>query len=80
MRLLPREKELYISLFSYLKPYKTRIFLAASTMIILGLIRAAVVYLVGPFVKNVFITKDINSLKIFFIILPILFVIRMLAE
>ena len=80
MRLSSKEKELYLSLFSYLKPYKTRMILAIFTMIVLALIRAVIVYLVGPFIREVFVTKDTQSLNMFFVILPILFVIRMFAE
>jgi len=74
------QKDLYYSLFTYLKPYKSKIIFAAFTMVILGIIRAIIVYLIGPFIKNIFITKDTASLNVFFIVLPILFIIRMIAE
>jgi subfamily B ATP-binding cassette protein MsbA len=80
MKLSKYEKELYLSLFSYLKVHKARIILAISTMIILGLIRAAIVYLVGPFIKEVFVSRNTETLRFFFIILPVVFFIRMLAE
>ncbi|MEF3280561.1 MAG: ABC transporter ATP-binding protein/permease [Elusimicrobiota bacterium] len=73
-------KKLYLSLISYLKPYKKRLALAFFSMIILAAIRALIVYIVGPFIQNVFIDKNPRMLKMIFIALPILFIIRMLAE
>ncbi len=67
-------------MLSYLKEHRKRLFFAFSTMIILSLIRAAIVYLVGPFIQGVFIDKDEATFRIIIILLPFLFVLRMLAE
>lgn len=75
-----KNKELYFSLFSYLKPYKKRLILTAISMIILALTRTLIVYLVGPVIQNVFIDRNEQILKKLFIALPFLFIIRMLAE
>ncbi len=80
MSFLPQKKELYISLLSYLKEHKKRLFFALLTMVILSIIRATIVYLVGPFIQSVFIERNEHTFKVILIVLPFLFVVRMLAE
>ena len=80
IKISEESKKLYISLFSYLKPYKKRIIVAFVSMLVLAAIRAAIVYLVGPFIQSVFVDKNIAMFRKILIILPVLFVIRMMAE
>lgn len=73
-------KELYISLLDYLKPYKKRLFIAFLSMVILGVIRALIVYIVGPLIENIFMDKKTEMLKFILVALPFLFILRMLCE
>lgn len=75
-----KKRELYLALLSYLKPHKKRFLFAAFTMILLSGIRALIVYLVGPFIQGVFIDKNEKIFFMLLTVLPILFIIRMLAE
>lgn len=77
---LGEKRDLYKSLISYLKPYKKRIFFAFFTMVFLSSIRAIVVYLVGPFIQGVFIEHNEKVFRILVLVLPFLFIMRMLAE
>lgn len=74
------KKELYLSLISYIKPYKKRLFFAFFTMVLLSVIRGVIVYLVGPFIQGVFIDRNEKMFFTILLILPMLFIIRMLAE
>jgi subfamily B ATP-binding cassette protein MsbA len=49
-------------------------------MIVLAAIRGLIVYIIGPLIQGVFIDKNLQMLKEILILLPILFVIRMIAE
>jgi len=80
IKITEENKKLYISLFSYLKPFKKRLFVAFISMIVLAGIRALIVYLVGPFIQSVFIDKNSQMFNTIIIALPVLFLIRMAAE
>ncbi|MBP7796553.1 MAG: ABC transporter ATP-binding protein [Elusimicrobiales bacterium] len=80
MKISPEQKKLYTSLFSYLKPHKKRMVIAFVSMAVLAGIRGLIVYLVGPFIQGIFIDKNTKMVKILLIVLPILFIIRLLAE
>ncbi len=75
-----RFKVLAKALTAYLKPYKTRLFQAAASMIVLAVIKNAVIYISGPVVKGVFMDKDMNMLRLIVIGLPFLFLLRMMVE
>ena len=75
-----RFKVLVGALLRYLKPYKSRLFQAAVSMIALAIIKNAVIYISGPVIKGVFMDMNMHILRLIVIGLPILFVIRMLVE
>jgi subfamily B ATP-binding cassette protein MsbA len=69
-----------LALFAYVKPYKSRFFQAAVSMLFLAAIRGGVVYILGPVIQGVFIDKNLGILKLVLLGLPALFVFRMAAE
>lgn len=75
-----KNNELLTSLLSYLKQHKKSMITAAISMIVLAAIRGLIVYIIGPLIQGVFIDKNLQMLKEILILLPILFVIRMIAE
>lgn len=75
-----KNKELLTSLLFYLKQHKKSMITAAISMIVLAAIRGLIVYIIGPLIQGVFIDKNLQMLKEILILLPILFVIRMIAE
>jgi len=75
-----RFKILAKALAAYVRPYKLRFIQAALSMICLAAIRGSVIYISGPIIKGVFLDKNLHTLKLVLIGLPILFVFRMAAE
>jgi len=75
-----RYKELVRALIAYVKPHKTRLIQAALSMVALAAIKNAVIYISGPVVKNIFIDKNMDMLRLIVIGLPVLFVLRMAVE
>ena len=67
-------------LLKYLKPYKLRFIQAALSMIILALLKGAIVYSLKPVVDKVFVSKDINMLKLLVLALPIAFALKMIFQ
>jgi len=75
-----RFKVLVRALIVYLKPYKSRLIQAAVSMILLAAIKNAVIYISGPVIQGVFVNKDMHMLRLIVIVLPGLFLLRMLVE
>ena len=67
-------------LLKYLKPYKVRFIQAAVSMVILAILKSAIVYSLKPVVDRVFVSKDINMLKLLVLALPIAFVLKMIFQ
>lgn len=75
-----RYKELLRALLAYVRPHKARLIQAALSMVALAAIKNAVIYISGPVVKNIFIDKNMDMLRLIVIGLPVLFVLRMAVE
>jgi subfamily B ATP-binding cassette protein MsbA len=75
-----RFKELLRSLFGYIRPYKGKMIQAACSMLLLAAIRGGIVYLMGPVMQGVFVDKKMEILRLVVLGLPLLFVLKMLAE
>jgi len=75
-----RFKVLARALVAYVKPYKSQFIQAALSMIFLALIRGSVIYIVGPLIKGVFLDKNLATLNLVLLGLPVIFVLRMAAE
>ncbi len=67
-------------LFKYLKPYKLRFIQAALSMVFLAIVRGAIVYSLKPIVDQVFATKNIKLLQLLIVLLPIIFILKMVFQ
>ena len=67
-------------LLKYIRPYKTRFIQASVSMICLALLRGGIVYSLKPIIDNIFAVKNIKLLQLLILILPAIFMIRMVLE
>ncbi len=68
------------ALLAYLGPYKSRLYQAAVSMVILAAIKNLIIYISGPVIKGVFMDRNAHLLQLVVLGLPLLFVLRMTVE